>query len=103
MSIDLISLCNGRSTDSRRLGQTHGHQLRPLLEYRVHLPHPESLSSGAPPGLGSATEPPLHSGGMSGSCLDPCCRSCTDCPSCVGGTARIPTDFRVVHHTDGTL
>jgi hypothetical protein len=69
----------------------------------VHLPHPESLSSGAPRGLGSATGPPPHSGGTSGTCLDPRCRWCTDCPSCVGGTARVPTEFRVVHHADGAL
>jgi hypothetical protein len=72
-------------------------------EHRVNLPHPECLTSGAPRGPDRATEPQPLSGGMAGTCLDPGCRSCTDCPSCVGGTARIPTDFRVVHHADGSL
>ena len=66
----------------------------------MHLPQRESSFGGAPRGL---TEPPPRFAGTSGTCLDPRCLWCADCPSCLGGTARIPTDFQVVHHADGAL
>src|SRR5437764_12536394 len=97
LGVDSVSLCSGLWAAVTQPAASSS----PSLEHRVHLPHPEWPSSGGPRRIGSAPESPPQSGGTSGTCLDPCCRRCTDCPSCVGGTARMPTDFRIVHHSDG--
>ena len=67
------------------------------------LPRSVPPISGRPgPAPGHSTQA-LPGRPVAGRCPEFGCLWWEDCPSCAGGTARLPADFRVVHRPGGAL